>query len=48
MTDRNLIRDGEQGTSVIAYAAIKYSAIVVISLAVLYFLARYVIPLFSS
>lgn len=36
-----------RGPAPVGTAAIKWSAIVVIVLSVLYFLARYVIPLFS-
>lgn len=35
------------GSTAVGDSAIKWSAIVVIVLAVLYFLARYVVPLFS-
>ena|GEM_PF-1628786 len=41
-------RSAEQRTEVVGNAAIKWSAIVIIVLAVLYFLARFVIPLFQS
>jgi len=44
--DKELIREGETGTSVVGYALIKYSATVIITIAILYFLARYIIPLF--
>jgi hypothetical protein len=44
--ERDLIREGESGTSVVGYALIKYSATVIITIAILYFLARYVLPLF--
>lgn len=37
----------DHGTAAVGNAAIKWSAIVIIVLAVLYFLARYVVPLFS-
>ncbi len=38
----------KEQTEVVGNSAIKWSAIVIIVLAVLYFLARYVIPLFQS
>lgn len=37
----------KEPTGVVGNSAIKWSAIVIIVLAVLYFLARYVIPLFQ-
>lgn len=40
-------RDGGAGGSQIGSSAIKWSAIVIIVLAVLYFLAQFVIPLFQ-
>lgn len=39
-------KDG-RGASAVGDSAIKWSAIVIIVLAVLYFLARYVVPLFA-
>jgi len=44
--DRDFIREGEVGSSVVGYALIKYSALVIITLAILYFLANYVLPRF--
>jgi len=44
--DSDLIKEGETGTSVVGYALIKYSATVIITIAILYFLARYVLPRF--
>ena len=41
------MRDPEGGSGLVGYAAIKYVAIVVIVLAILVFLALYVIPALS-
>jgi len=41
-------RSSKEHTEVVGNSAIKWSAIVIIVLAVLYFLARYVVPLFQS
>lgn len=51
--DATMSADDQEQTSkehseVVGNSAIKWSAIVIIVLAVLYFLARYVIPLFQS
>ena len=43
---RRMIEREERG-SVVGYAAIKYAAIVIIVLAILYFLAVFVVPLFK-
>jgi hypothetical protein len=39
-------RDPEGGNGLVGYAAIKYAAVVIIVLAILAFLAWYVIPVF--
>ncbi len=39
--------NADEGGSMVGYAAIKYAAIVIIVLAILYFLAVYVVPLLS-
>ena len=41
-----VVRDPEGGNGLVGYAAIKYAAIVIVVLAVLSFLAWYVIPMF--
>lgn len=41
------IIEREERGNVVGYAAIKYAAIVIIVLAILYFLAAFVIPLFK-
>ncbi len=43
---RNTFRNEESGTSVVGYALIKYSAFVIIVLAILFFLANHVLPRF--
>lgn len=47
MAEREPGRDGgDGGGEVVGSAAIRYTAYVVITLAVLYFIARFVMPLF--
>ena len=45
--DEAPVRDPEGGSGLVGYAAIKYVAIVVIVLAILVFLALYLIPALS-
>lgn len=45
--DENELIDREaRGSAIVGYAFVKYSAIVIIVLAVLYFVANYVLPRF--
>lgn len=44
---REPMRDPEGGNGLVGYAAIKYAAIVIIVIAILAFLAWYVIPKFG-
>lgn len=44
--ERMIAREAS-GTSLVGYAAIKYFSYVIIVIAVLYFLARYVLPLLT-
>ncbi|HEX6990011.1 MAG TPA: hypothetical protein VF282_11145 [Bacillota bacterium] len=45
--EERMIERESSGTSLIAYAAIKYFSWVIIVIAILYFLARYVLPMLS-
>ena len=45
--EERMIERESSGTSLIAYAAIKYFSWVIIVIAILYFLARYVLPLLA-
>lgn len=44
--EEELIDREARGTAIVGYAFVKYSAIVVIVLAILYFLANYILPRF--
>lgn len=44
--DKELIEREASGTAVVGYAFVKYSAFVIITIAILYFLARWVLPRF--
>lgn len=46
VADGDRFREEEAATSIVGYALIKYSAFVIIVLAVLFFLANYVLPRF--
>ncbi|HEX4863765.1 MAG TPA: hypothetical protein VFV02_06820 [Acidimicrobiales bacterium] len=48
MSDEHIHRPEPESSSLAGYAAIKYSAIVIIVLAILAFIAWYVIPAFNN
>lgn len=45
--EERMIERESSGTSLVAYAAIKYFSWVIIVVAILYFMARYVLPMLS-
>lgn len=44
--DDEIIDNEARGTAIVGYAFVKYTAIVVIVLAILYFVANYILPRF--